>query len=138
MTETDSLSRQIAAELNALNARTSLYAEHLDSGRVVAVRETTSMDTLSVIKIPIMVLAFHDVESGRLDLDERHTIVQDEIRNGTGVLKLFAPGLQPTFRDLVTQMIITSDNTATDIVIERIGLERVNEFLVARGYAATR
>src|SRR5205823_11763940 len=50
----------------------------------------------------------------------------------------FAPGLQPTLRDLVTQMIVTSDNTATDIVIGRVGLARVNRLLDSLGYGETR
>jgi beta-lactamase class A len=54
------------------------------------------------------------------------------------VLPTFAPGLRLTYRDLVTQMIITSDNTATDILIARLGLARVNTMLAALGYRETR
>jgi beta-lactamase class A len=96
------------------------------------------VNTVSVIKIPVMVLAFRDAESGRLDLDQRYTIRPEDLRRGTGLLQTFATGLQPTLRDLVTQMIITSDNTATDILIARVGLERVNRLLDSLGYRETR
>jgi len=60
------------------------------------------------------------------------------MRRGSGLVQTFSPGLQPTLRALVTQMIITSDNTATDMVIEAVGLNRVNGLLEAEGYVDTR
>jgi hypothetical protein len=96
------------------------------------------MNTLSVIKIPVMVQAFLDDASGRLDLDARYTVTGDDLRRGSGLLQTFVAGLRPTLRGLVTQMIITSDNTATDMVIEAVGLDRVNELLEREGYQETR
>lgn len=96
------------------------------------------MNPLSVIKIPIMVLAFRDAEAGRLDLDERYPVGPSDMRRGSGLLQTFAPGLAPTYRDLITQMIITSDNTATDIMIGRVGMDRVNSMLTELGYEDTR
>jgi hypothetical protein len=90
------------------------------------------MNTLSVIKIPIMVLAYRDAEAGKLDLDERYTIRPEDRRRGSGLLQTFAPGLSPTYRDLVTQMIVTSDNSATDLLIARLGMDRVNGLLRRR------
>jgi beta-lactamase class A len=135
---TAALEKTVRARLDALDARSTLYAKHLASGREIAVRADEPVNTVSVIKIPVMVLAYRDAEAGRLNLDERHVIAPDEMRRGTGILQSFAVGLNPTWRDLVTQMIITSDNTATDILIARLGLERVNEMLDALRYKETR
>lgn len=132
------LQSRLATRLDALDAVTTLYAKHLPTGREVAVRADLPMNTLSVIKIPVMVQAFADHEAGRLDLDARHTVTPDELRRGSGLVQTFAAGLQPTRRDLVRQMIITSDNTATDIMISAVGLDRVNALLSGRGYAETR
>jgi beta-lactamase class A len=132
------LENTVRGRLDALDAQSTLYAKHLDSGREIAVRADEPVNTVSVIKIPIMVLAYRDAEGGRLSLDERHVIAAEEMRRGTGILQSFAVGLNPTWRDLVTQMIITSDNTATDILIARLGLERVNQMLDALGYKETR
>jgi beta-lactamase class A len=96
------------------------------------------MNTASVIKIPVMILAYRDADAGRLNLDERYTIRPEDVRRGTGLLQTFAVGLQPTFRDLITEMIITSDNTATDIMIAKVGLPRVNRMLDSLGYRDTR
>ena len=96
------------------------------------------MNALSVIKIPIMVVAYRDSESGRLDLDQRHTVTREELRRGSGLLQTFAPRLSPTLRGIVRQMIITSDNTVTDIAIQYVGMDRVNAWLEAAGYPDTR
>ena len=132
------LAARVTARLDGLPARTSLFARHLPSGREIAIRADEPMNALSVIKIPVMVLAYRDAEAGRLDLDERYRIRPEDLRRGSGLLQTFAPGLEPTWRDLITQMIITSDNTATDIMIARLGQERVNEMLSEFGYEQTR
>lgn len=124
--------------LNALQARSTLFAQHLPSGRTVALRADLPMNTLSVIKIPVMILAFRDADAGRLRLDARYTIRPEDLRRGSGLLQTFDVGLAPTYRDLVEQMIITSDNTATDILIRTVGLDRVNAMLAELGFRETR
>ncbi len=133
-----SLERDIQRELGSLQARNSLYAKHLPSGQTIAIRADLPMNTLSVIKIPVMIQAFRDVESGRLTLTDRYTIRPEDLRRGSGLLQSFDVGLQPTYRDLIEQMIITSDNTATDIMIRTVGLPRVNEMLRSFGFVETR
>ena len=132
------LESSIRARLDSLQAQSSFYAKHLTSGREVAVRADVPMNTASVIKIPVMILAFRDHEAGRLDLDQRYVIRPEDLRRGSGLIQSFAVGLQPTLRDLVTQMIITSDNTATDILIAKVGRERINRMLDSLGYRETR
>ena len=133
-----SLEERVARRLDDLDARTSLYAKHLPTGREIALRADVPMNTLSVIKVPIMALAFLDHAEGALDLDSRVLVRPEDMRRGSGLLQTFAPGLEPTLRDLVTQMIITSDNTATDMVIRAVGLDRVNDLMEERGYEQTR
>ena len=132
------LEERVREQLNALDARTSLCAKHLPSGQEVAIRADEPANALSTIKIAIMVLAYRDAEAGTFDLDQRYCVRPEDLRRGSGLLQTFASGLQPTYRDLVTQMIITSDNTATDIMIGRLGLERVNAMLAELGYVETR
>jgi beta-lactamase class A len=135
---TTDLQADLAGHLDSLQARTALYARDLTTGREIAIRADEPMNTASVIKLAIMVLAYRDAEEGRLDLDARRTLRPENFRRGSGVLQLFAPGLQPTNRDLVTQMIVTSDNTATDLMIATVGLDRVNRMLDSLGYTETR
>ena len=128
----------IRSRLSTLDARVSVYAQHVPTGREVAINADEAMNTASVIKIPIMILAYRDAAAGRLDLDERREVTLDDYRRGSGLLQTFTPGLQPTLRDLVVQMIVTSDNIGTDIALGRVGLARVNALLAQLGYQQTR
>ena len=124
--------------LDSLPAQTALHAKHLPTGREIAIRADVPMNTASVIKIPVMVLAYRDVEAGgTLILEARHLIGPDDLRRGSGLLQTFEIGLNPTWRDLITQMIVTSDNTATDILIAKVGRDRVNRLLDSLGYKQT-
>jgi beta-lactamase class A len=137
-TDSEPVEKNIRSMLNSLDARTALYAKHLPTGREIAIRADEPVNTLSVIKVPIMILAYRDARQGRLDLDAQYQVRPDDMRRGSGILQHFAPGLAPTYRDLITQMIVTSDNTATDIMIAKVGLDRVNQLLTDLGYVETR
>ena len=80
----------------------------------------------SVIKIPIMVAAFMETGAGCLDMDGRVAIRPEMKMPSCGALTYMHDGLEVTIRDLVTLMIILSDNTATNILIDRLTPERVN------------
>ena len=89
----------------------------------------------SVVKVPIMVEAFRLIEvEGTLSLEERLGLRDGFKLSGTGVLKLLDEGLSPTVRDLITLMIVISDNTATDTLLERLGGPlRVDETMKSLG-----
>ena len=133
-----SLQADIAKQLDGLKARSSIYAKHLPSGKTIEVRADQPMNTLSVIKITVMIQAFRDVEAGTFKLADRYTIRPEDMRRGSGLLQTFDPGVAPTYRDLIEQMIITSDNTATDLLIKKVGRTRVNETLAKLGFKVTR
>jgi beta-lactamase class A len=132
------------ASLDALLTRTAadfpgkagIWVKHLATGATAGVRENEIFNSASVIKIPVMVLAFQMADRGEIKLDERVTIRKQDIRGGSGIFRYHDEGLQPTFRDVLLQMIITSDNTATDLAIAKVGgVDRVNAWLKAAGYA---
>jgi beta-lactamase class A len=79
----------------------------------------------SVIKVPIMAAVYAACAQGHLSLDERIPLRREDQVGGSGVLSALAPGLRLTVRDLVTLMIIQSDNTATNMLIDRVGKERI-------------
>ncbi len=80
----------------------------------------------SVIKIPIMVAAFREAAAGRLDFGETVTIRPEMKMPSFGALTYMHDGLAATLGDLVTLMIILSDNTATNILIDRLTPDLVN------------
>lgn len=113
-----------------------IWVKHLTTGETAGVQDIELFNSASVIKIPVLVLAFQMADRGELKLDERVTIRKEDIRGGSGIFRYHDAGLQPTVRDVLLQMIITSDNTATDLAIARVGgVARVNAWLKEAGYA---
>ena len=116
--------------------KAGIWVKHLKTGETAGVRDGEMFNSASVIKIPVLVLAFQMADKGLLKLDERVTISKADIRGGSGVFRYHDEGLQPTFRDVLMQMVITSDNTATDLAIGKVGgVARVNAWLKEAGYA---
>jgi beta-lactamase class A len=116
--------------------KAGIWVKHLTTGETAGVRDAETFNSASVIKIPVMVQAFQMAERGELKLDERITIRKADIRGGSGIFRYHDDGLQPTFRDVLLQMIVTSDNTATDLAIAKVGgVARVNAWLKQAGYA---
>ena len=80
----------------------------------------------SLIKLPIMATAFRDIEAGRMDPDEMIAIKPEDKMPSCGALTYMHDGLRVTMLDLITLMIVVSDNTATNILIDRLTPEHVN------------
>ncbi|HWI20003.1 MAG TPA: serine hydrolase [Vicinamibacterales bacterium] len=119
--------------------KAGIWVKHLTTVETAGVRDGETFNSASVIKIPVLVLAFQMADKGALNLDERITIRKEDIRGGSGIFRYHDAGLQPTFRDVLLQMVITSDNTATDLAIAKVGgVARVNEWLKESGYATER
>lgn len=130
------LQRLLDAELSRIPAKAGIWVRHLKTGEQASVNGDERFNSASVIKIPVMVMAYQMAEAGRLDLQARVPIGKADRRGGSGVLRYHDLGLQPTLRDVVMQMIITSDNTATDLAIAKVGgVPAVNAWLAREGYA---
>lgn len=92
----------------------------------------------STIKIPLLIMLLQAAQRGELSLSDRVTIQAADRVPGAGVLHELAAGLSLTWQDVLTLMIVVSDNTATNLVIEQLGVEAVNVWLDAAGCASTR
>jgi len=115
------LRRRIEQTITSIDADWGIYIKCLETGDEIALNADTPMDTMSVIKVPLMVEAFRQAEEGRLSLDERVTLAAADRNPGTGVLVMLDPGTSLTIRDLLRLMIVVSDNTATDVIYKRVG-----------------
>ncbi|HUQ89966.1 MAG TPA: serine hydrolase [Vicinamibacterales bacterium] len=121
---------------NEFPGKAGIWVKHLATGETAGVRDGEIFNSASVIKIPVLVLAFQMADKGAINLDERVTIRKEDIRGGSGIFRYHDAGLQPTFRDVLLEMVITSDNTATDLAIAKVGgVARVNAWLKEQGYA---
>ena len=134
-----SLAQVLERELAKFQATTGVYVKHLTTGEEAGVRADQAFNSFSVIKLAIMVKAYQMADRKELDLDQRIEVRRGDLRDGSGMLFMFDPGLRVTLRDLITQMIITSDNTATDLLLARVGgLEALNGWLRDAGFTQTR
>ncbi|WP_353265747.1 serine hydrolase [Gemmatimonas sp.] len=133
------LARLLAADLAKYPAKAGVYVKNLRTGEEAMVNADQGFSSASVIKIPIMIRAFQLADQHKLNLDERVEITRATLRDGTGVYQYLDMGLKPTVRDLITQMIITSDNTATDLMTTLVGgVDSLNTWLAVSGYTQTR
>ena len=126
--------RLLESELARFPARAGVYVKHLTTGEVAAVHADDAFSSASAIKLTILVRAFQLVDAKRLSLDERVEIRRTDLRDGSGVLQYHDLGQTPAIRDLLTEMVITSDNVATDLLLTRVGgVDSLNAWLGRRG-----
>jgi len=133
----DDLQQRLEAQIKQHEGNVALYAKNLKTGAEVAINADTPDKTASVIKLPIMYTAFALAKAGKLDLGERVTLTKENQVPGSGVLTALAPGLQLTVEDAIVLMIQLSDNTATNLVIDRLGIDAVNQQIAAMGLKNT-
>lgn len=103
----------------------SVYIETRDGE--IKIDETEVYSSASTIKVPILVEAMRQAEQGNLNLDEKVNIDSSDVVGGGGILRLLSDNQSVTIRDLMMLMIIVSDNSATNMLIDRLGMEPVNE-----------
>ena len=121
------------------NATWGIYLKCLETGEEIAINADQQMDTMSVIKIPLMAEVFEQLKAGKFKLTDKYTLVAEDIRPGTGTLRSMDPGAVMTVKDLITYMIIVSDNTATDVLYRMVGgPEAVTKRLESYGLKVTK
>jgi beta-lactamase class A len=112
----------------------AVAATNLATGEQILVRADTVYATASTIKVPILVEVHRQEREGALALDERLELRAEERVGGSGILKELGGGLNPTIEDVATLMIVLSDNTATNMLIDRVGgVEAVNRTMHSLG-----
>ncbi|PYY12581.1 MAG: serine hydrolase [Acidobacteria bacterium] len=119
------------------HGKLTLYASNLKTGATVAVDAEKAVPTASVIKLPILVDAMEQVKAGKHKLSENITLQKDDIVQGSGILQFFDTPLVITLKDALTFMIVESDNTATNLVIDQIGIKNVNDHIASMGLKDT-
>ena len=124
------LEANIQRVIKSVNATWGIYIKCLETGEEVAIDADRQMDTMSVIKIPLMAEAFRQIEAGKFALTDRIALTEAGKRPGTGIIRSLDAGVQLTVKDLLTLMIIVSDNTATDLLFDKVGgVEPVNRLM---------
>lgn len=120
-TELALLERRLRMLSSGVAAQWGIYVRFLDNGDEIAINADATMDTMSLIKVPILVTLMRRVDRGEVSLDQRITLADDHKRLGTGVLRLFGAGATFSLEDAAWMMEVVSDNTATDICLAAAG-----------------
>lgn len=133
------LAARLGAICDAQPFQTSFAVRRLDTGEEIGRNAETPMPSASTRKVSIMMAALQAVHEGRLNLDEPVTLeerLKKDVASGT--YRYMTAGTVMPLRDAITNMIITSDNVCTQMVLERLTLDEMNAFCSALGLTNTR
>lgn len=123
----DKLANRILPLIKAHQGKVSVAIKQLATGETFVYQADEPMPTASLIKLPVMVEAYRQAEAGKLDLAKMVTLREEDKVPGSGVLTVnFSPGTSLSARDCIRLMIAFSDNTATNLVLDQIGLPATN------------
>ncbi|MBZ5531809.1 MAG: class A beta-lactamase-related serine hydrolase [Acidobacteriia bacterium] len=117
----DLLKARLETIAHGVSADWGIYIKSLDTGEEIAIHADAAMDTMSAIKIPLLVDVYRQVDAGRINTADRIVMHTSDKRFGTGVLRTLDNGLDLSFHDALMLMIIQSDNTGTDMAFAKAG-----------------
>lgn len=123
----ETMTDELAKMAEKYPGRVSIYLKDLKSGKVWMHHPDDLFPAASLIKVPVMIAAFYKIRDGQLALDERMVITRRNRVGGSGSLKWRPDGTKLTVRELLIHMINESDNTATKMVLDRLGINYVQQ-----------
>ena len=132
------LDARVSALTTPFKGSVMLYAKNLRTGRDFGRGAETKVRTASTIKLPILCALESLIDAGKVRWDERLLLKADDKVTGSGVMGNLADGTDLTVRNVAILMIIVSDNTATNLILDRITADAVNDYLDAIGLPLTR
>ena len=133
------LAVQLKPVIEAYPGDVAVLIRQLDTGEEFGWRADVVQPTASLIKLPIMVAAYRMADAGQLDLNRMLTLAESDKVPGSGILTdHLSAGMSFSLRDAIRLMIRYSDNTATNMVIDQIGLATTASTMQDMGFPETR
>src|SRR4051812_2257657 len=124
------LADSLRARIADFPGTVSLFAKNLDTGVAIGIRELEPVRTASTIKLPILLSVFDAVARGQAKWTDPLTVTASEKASGTGIIASeLSAGVQLPLRDAANLMMVLSDNTATNLILERFSTDAVNAYL---------
>ena len=131
----------IQAQLDSLTApygkKIGIAFIDLSSNMFFHINGSAEYPAASVAKVPVMATAYYFEDAGKVDLEKKITYKKEDRLGGSGVLQWMRPGNSYTMRNLIRMMISLSDNTATKLTVDEIGLENINTYIKYLGLTNT-
>jgi beta-lactamase class A len=131
--DTTALHKQLDAIAAAHHGVLGYSISNLDTGERLSLRGDETFSTASLIKVPILVTLYDLAEKKQLSLDDPLTVLKIDQVPGSGVLQFMHPGMSLSVHDAAALMIVLSDNTATNLILDRIIIRRVWQKMEALG-----
>jgi beta-lactamase class A len=128
--------RQVDRQLDGVMG---LAVKDLASGETFLIHGDEIMPQASSIKIAVLAELYRQAQQGKLKLTDEYVVRKEDLVSGSDIMLGLTPGVtRLTLRDLATMMVAVSDNSATNVLIGRVGMENVNAMLEQQGLHATR
>lgn len=132
------LDQRVHSQIDGFPGKVSLYAKNLATNDSYGVREDQRVRTASTIKVAIMATVFQAVADGRAKWTDLLPVTAQGKVSGSGVVTELSNGVRLPIRDLVNLMIVVSDNTATNLLLDRFTANAVNAEMDKLGLKQTR
>lgn len=133
-TAAQSLDDRVKPIVASFKGKVSLFAKNLDTGETYALNADERVRTASTIKIAVMIEAFARVAEGKAKWTDEVVLTKEKKVSGSGILGELSDGLKLTLRDAVNLMMILSDNTATNLVLDVLTTDAVNARMESLGF----
>jgi len=127
------LDEKIQVALAGFQGKTWIYAKNLDTGKDYALRADEQTRTASTIKLAIMAETFHQVTQGKVKWGDEIVLTKEKKQGGSGILFEFSDNTKLDLKSALHLMIVVSDNTATNLVLDEVGADNVNDFMDSLG-----
>jgi beta-lactamase class A len=132
------LEAEFLREAGDLHGVMGYFIQDLATGETFEHNADLVFPTASSIKVAVLLELLHQDQEGKLSLDEKHTVVRGETVAGDPILYMLGDGtVSMTLSDVATFMVVLSDNSATNILIERVGMANVNARVESLGLSQT-
>jgi len=138
LTATQSIDARVRAEVAPFKGHVSLFARNLDTGEEYSLSGDERVPTASTIKIAVMIEAFARVTEGRAKWTDELVLTKAARYGGSGILPELGDGLRLSLQDCVRLMMVLSDNTATNMVLDYLSTDAVNARMNSLGFKQTR
>ena len=133
------LERSIVEADGNLDGVLGVAIEDLATGQKYLLHENEVFSQASSIKIAILAELYQQAQQGKLKLTDLYTVRTSDLVDDSAIMNGLTPGItQVTLRDLATMVVAVSDNSATNVLIDRVGMENVNTLLDSLGLTHTR
>ena len=119
----DSIEARLRPLIDGFKGKVAIAVKNLDTGETFLTHENDPMPTASLIKFPVMIETYRQSAEGKANLDETITLKKEDKVQGSGILTYhFSDGVTFPLKDAVHLMMVYSDNTATNLVVDKIGI----------------